>query len=281
MTVIFKARTSGAYFFKICIELLSNNLRTGCFKIDKTGLNLRMEDHHHTMMVDLFLEADNFTVYKFKSDEPRLMGINLGHFHKLLKSVKKKDSMQLSIDSENPTELQIRVIPKEHNRVTTSTVTIQEKQAVFLSIPAEYKSPVNIPSTDFQKMIKDLATIGKDIKVAAKRFHMMFRCDAGSIIKRDVEFGEANNSDSDSDSDEDEDDLYDHVFKTDQFTRVTKLANLGNIIQIYPANGMPLKLHSKVGDLGVIDIYIKSQSDLEMERLERAALHSDSEEDYE
>ena len=65
MTILFKAKTQQAYCIKILGELLSNNIKTGCFVIDETGIFLRMMDHHRKILIDLALHAENFTIYKF------------------------------------------------------------------------------------------------------------------------------------------------------------------------------------------------------------------------
>jgi hypothetical protein len=41
-------------------------------------------------------------MYKYTAQTPKIyMGINLNHFHKMLKSIKKKDSIVLFIDAAN------------------------------------------------------------------------------------------------------------------------------------------------------------------------------------
>ena len=131
MTIIFKCKSNEAYCLKILAELLTNNIKTGCFEIDETGISLCMMDHHRRVLIDLKLYSENFSVYKFKSKKMYL-GINLNHFHKMLKSIKKKDSIQLYIDDASPTDLAIRVIPKENNRITTSYVKIQSIQNLII-----------------------------------------------------------------------------------------------------------------------------------------------------
>ena len=51
MTILFKAKTNCAYTIKILAELLKNNLKTGCFFIDKDGIQLSMMDHHETILI--------------------------------------------------------------------------------------------------------------------------------------------------------------------------------------------------------------------------------------
>ena len=265
MTIIFKCKTSEAFLIKILAELLQNNIKTACFTIDKTGIKLRMMDHHRKILIDIALDADNFSLYKYKSNTPRSVGLNLNHLHKMLKTIKKKDSLQLFIDDENQTELGIKVIPKENNRTTTSTIKILNVQNIDIDLPGglnNYGKPVIVPSSEYQKTIKDMNNIGNLINVTSKNFHIRFQCDAGGVIKRKVEFGELEDSDNEY---SEEDNEYNQYFYTEQLSRVTKISGLSSTIQIFTKEGHPLLIKSSIGNIGKISIYIKSKELLEHE----------------
>jgi proliferating cell nuclear antigen len=260
MPVLFKCKTGEAYYIKVLAELLTNNLKTGCFEVSEKNISLRMFDHHRKTMVDLELLAENFSVYKYKLENNFCLGLNLNHFHKMLKSIKKKDSLQLFIDSDNPTELGIKTIPKENTRITTSGIKIQTIQNLDIDIPEGYGKPVIVLSSEFQKMCKDLSSIGStNITVVAKNFHIEFIADADGILKRKVVFGE-NDDSSDEDDNNDSNPEYTATFATDQLSRITKLAGLSGNMQIFPASGnLPLLFRSNIGSLGKIAIFIKSK----------------------
>jgi len=257
MPVTFKCKTGEAYHIKILAELLTNNLKTGCFEVREDGINLRMFDHHRKTLVDLSLMAENFSMYKFKNDKTFCMGLNLNHFHKMLKSVKKKDSLELFIEGNDSNELGIRTIPKENTRITTSGIKIQAIQNLDIDVPVGYGKPVIVPSVEFQKMCKDLSSIGStNIKVIARNFQIQFIADADGILKRKVVFGEQSTPD---DSDSEDDIEYNATFATDQLARITKLAGLSGNMQIFPARSdLPLLFRTSVGSLGKISIYVKS-----------------------
>ena len=260
MPVLFKCKTGEAYYIKVLAELLTNNLKTGCFEVSEKSISLRMFDHHRKTMVDLELLAENFSVYKYKLENNFCLGLNLNHFHKMLKSIKKKDSLQLFIDSDNTTELGIKTIPKENTRITTSGIKIQTIQNLDIDIPEGYGKPVIVLSSEFQKMCKDLSSIGStNITVVAKNFHIEFIADADGILKRKVVFGE-NDDSSDEDENDDSNPEYTATFATDQLSRITKLAGLSGNMQIFPASSnLPLLFRSNIGSLGKIAIFIKSK----------------------
>lgn len=261
MTIIFKAKTTDAYHFKILIELLTNNIKVAHFEIDQEGIKLCMMDTHRKILVDLNLLAENFNVFKLVGKKMYL-GINLAHLHRLVRSIKKKDSLQLFIDDKNLTKLGIRFIPKENNRITTSYVTIQMVQEIAIGIPTGYVKPIIISSSDFSKMNKDLSSIGNMINVSSRNFRIKFSCETGGILERNVDFGEIDDDLDDNDNTKNIND-YNQNFLTEQLSRITKISGLSSQIKIFP--GKPLLFRSKIGNIGEISLYIKSKEEVDAE----------------
>lgn len=264
MPTIFKCKTSDGYSFKILAELLQNNIKTACFEIDQDGIKLCMMDHNRTILINLTMDADKFLIYKYKPKEKMYLGINLTHFHRMLKSIKKRDSIQLFINDNSITDLGIKVIPKEYNRVTTSYIKIQTIQNLDIDLPEGYNRPVIVSSSEFQKMCKGLIHISNQTSIMSKGFLIRFSSDAGGVMKRYTEFGDTEDTDSDSDDSIDTPE-YNEEFETEQLTRITKLAGLGNTMQIYSKSNLPLLIKSTIGSIGDISIYLKSKSLVEVE----------------
>lgn len=256
MTIIFKAKSQEAYVIKITAELLSNNIKTGCFVIDETGIYLCMMDHNRRVLINLELKAEGFSLYRFNSKRMYL-GLNLSHLHRMCKSIKKKDSIELYIDDASPNDLAIKVIPKENNRITTSFIKIQNIQNLDIDLPETISKPIIVSSSELQKMLKDFGSIGNTLNISSRNFKIRFSCNAGGILKRMVEFGE------DDELDEGDDKDFSQEFNTEQLCRITKISGLSNNIQIYA--GKPIRFSSNVGNLGKISIYIKSKDQLENE----------------
>lgn len=262
MTMIFKAKTREGYALKVLAELLQNNIKTACFEIDDVGMRLRMMDHHRTILIDLLLEADNFSVYKYKPSEKMTLGINLSHFHKMLKLIKKRDSVCFFISDTSVTDLGIKIIPKENSRVTTSFVKIQNAQNLDIDVPEGYGKPVIVSSSDFQKMCKGL-NISTMTRIIKKGFLVRFFNDVGDVMKRYTDLGETEDSDSEDEDTEDDatgDVDYSEDFDTEQLTKITKIAGLSPNMQIYLKRENPLLIRTTVASLGRISVYIKSKA---------------------
>lgn len=257
---LFTCKTNEAHVIKCLSELLQNNLKNTSFEIDQKGIRLKMTDSNKKILIDLELYAENFSLYKFKSPKKLFIGLNQGHFYKMLKTIKKKDSIVLFIDEEKPTDLGIQIIPKEKNRVTTSYIKIQNIQHLDIDVPDGYSNPVIVPSSEYQKMCKDMANISSTISVTSRKYNIKFSSNAGSVYSREVIFGE--NDDEDDGKIENTQD-----FDTEQLTRISKIAGLNNSgtnnMQIYQNNNLPLLFRSPTGSLGKISIYVKSREQIE------------------
>jgi proliferating cell nuclear antigen PCNA len=263
-TTIFNCKTIEAFHIKILAELLTNTLKNGCFEISKDEIVLKQFDNPRKALVHLVLYGKNFDVYSFSQEKIYFLGLNLNHFHKTLKSIKKKDSLQLFIDAKDSIQLGIKTIPKEKTRVSTSKIKIQNTQNLDIELPEGYNSPINVTSSDFQKMCKELNSVGSStIKVVAKKFFIEFIADADGILNRKIEFGDFEESIKYDDSN-----TYEGTFSTDQLTRISKISGLSNRMQIYAAKNLPLLFKSNIGSLGVISLYIKSKEISEEEMSE-------------
>lgn len=248
---LFRAKCHNAYLFKILSEILQTNLKTSCFQITSKGIFLRQMDVNRKTLVDVKLSAENFLSFYYPSDHSMFLGLTLNHLHKLLKTVKKKDSIGLYIKKNEPTELAIQVFPKENNRVTTSFLKIQRIQNILVDLPQGYKNSVVIPSSEFQKISKDILAIGKSVQISATLDTLEFSVDAGGILKRKVEYGNLHH--------EKQATTYNEEFETDQIIKISKICNLSTLIHIYCVSHLPVCISTQIGQLGKISVYIKNK----------------------
>jgi len=249
---LFFCKTSEGYIMKILAELLQNNIKNGCFVVSKKGITLRMTDSNRKILIDFELIADNFAQFKCKANDNMSIGLNFSHFYKMVKSIKKKDSVVFFIEEGKETELGIKVIPKEKNRITTSYVKIQNLQSLDIELPQGYQHSIIVPSNEYMKMIKDLNNMGGNmISVSSTSSQVRFGCNSNGVYSRDIIFG---------DEDHDDKEIRLQEFETEQLTRITKVAGLSTQIQIYQSEGLPILFKSNVGNLGKIYVYVKDKT---------------------
>jgi hypothetical protein len=254
----FRCKTDNAFRIKIMTEIISNVLKTSFWEIGPGGISLSMFDDSRKTMITVMLNADEFQYYTYNGNETIHIGINSSHLHKMLKSIKKKDNIELQIDTESSNDLKITTIPREQNRTTVSYIKIQTVQNLEVVNPTGYGHSIIIPSTDFQKMIKDLHTLNSE-KIIIKTANGIidFTADADGIMKRTVSFGEYNDTYKGVTSD---------FFSTEQIQRISKIAALYETIHVYPSsNVLPIQFKTKIGTLGEMSIFIKSDENISRE----------------
>jgi proliferating cell nuclear antigen PCNA len=261
---LFRCKTIDAYIFKILMELLHNIIKTACFEITPKKIGLRMMDSNRRTLIDLNLYAENFNFYYFSENiEGQVLniGLNLNHFYKMLKSIKKKDQLILFIEENKSSDLGIEIIPKDYSRLTISYVKIQNIQNLEIALPDKYERSILVMSNEFCKMCKDMFNMSNTISIIAKKFTIEFTCNVGSVYSRHVILGDTESQKFELASTEEFKEDYD----TEQLSRILKIAGLFNNINIHCALDMPLLLSSKVGILGEILIYLKSKKQLDNE----------------
>lgn len=206
---VFNTEITKGYILKVIVEILcGGSLQRVFFILDKSGISVRQADQCKTILYDINLPRKNMKSYTCK--KPMVVSINLKHLQVVLKNIKKKDSINMHINSKKPGKFFISVKPegsKDVSRVETSAVVYQEeKDYELLSLPKGYKHPMVISSSDFQK-VKRLTTIGKTIIISIQRSnYLSFKCDAGSgVYESELEFGKKKKTLDDTDSYESED----------------------------------------------------------------------------
>ncbi len=264
----FYCKTSEGHIVKGLAELLQNNIKSGALEIRPDGLFSKVTDTNKKILIDLELNGESFSTFKLKGAEgeagsstcPITIGLNNGHFYRMVKTSKKKDTISLFIDADRMGELGIEVMPKEKTRVTVSYIKIQRIQSLDIELPTGYGRPVIISSSEFQKMIKDMSNIGNAIEVRTKQRQISFSTVADSVFSRNVTFG-----------DEDEDDTSEDVqqtFDLDIFSRISKISSMSSQLMIYQHRELPLLIRSSVGTLGRISIYVKSKAQIEQSEVD-------------
>jgi len=256
---IFKATTEEGHRIKALAEVLSNILIDVCLTFDRDGITLRTVNNQKppNLLVNLTLKASQFNEYYCpKTLTP---GLSLQHFYERLKNIKKKDSLTLYIDKNDVNTLRIEKESYDTKQKLKCAVKIQKLPQIVADVPTDYGHPIHINTNGFQKGMKDLQSASNKVKVYAKGTFINFSGNVEGLYSVDIPFGELKDTD---------DEEYEDVFVTKNFSQLTKVSGLKDKMQIYVPKSdseldIPLKIDISVGDLGNLEIYIKSTSQME------------------
>lgn len=265
---LFRCKTTDAYIFKILTELLHNIIKTACFEISAKKIVLRMMDSNRRTLIDLALHADSFNLYYFSplvENGVLNIGLNLNHFYKMLKSIKKRDQLFLFIQENNVSDLGIHIVPRDQSRVTKAFVKIQNIQNLEIALPDAYDHSILVASNEFSKMCKDMFNMSSSISITTQKYSIGFLCNVGSVYSREVILGETS---LEAASDAEDYESFTEDYDTEQLSRILKIAGLHSGLIIKSKKNMPLQISSKVGVLGEMSIFIKSKRQLDDENLQ-------------
>lgn len=250
-----KAKTKEGFNIKLISEFLSNSIKFPHFYINQKGIYLRSTDPNREMLTDLDLPKENFPV--FKCPKPLYFTVNSSHLYRLLKTIKKKDSVTLFIDETRPMKLGICVEQNDENsdKVTTY-INIVYVQPEEIDLPEGYGDPIVVTSKHFQKL-KALHSIGNEMKISVHGSVIKFFVNGKDLFSREISIG-------DEDDDDEQPRTYCHTFSTALITQLTKCAGQSGNIQIFYDDELPLKIKMKTGTIGTLTVYIKSKELIEM-----------------
>lgn len=257
----FYCKTDQAYIFKLLIDLIQSNIKDAPITIDKDGIRLAKSDTDNTTCITFDLKADNFTIYNYDSDTPKHFGVNVIHLFKMLKSIKKKDMLELLLDDESSDVLTI--IHSVQGKVEKSTINIQEYQIEDIELPTKYTDHVSFQAQEYQKTCKMLESISKIAGIKMTPDGISFASKMPHMFNKHIHLGKYNENEV----------IYDQTFDTQQLNNLKRISGLGIssgsiTFSIYRDNELiPLMIKTSVGTLGKICIYTKSKEKLENEKL--------------
>ena len=254
---LFYCKTQDGHIIKTLFELLQNNIKNGIYIFNKDGIFMTQTDNNKNILINLVLHPQNFNIYKIQDQLTH--GFNHNHIYRMLKTIKKKDTVSLFIDKDKHLDLGIEIVPKEKNRTTTSYIKLQSIQSYQIELPSGYGKPILIPSGEYQKMIKDMNNMANTVKIINMGTQIKFVCSNDAVYTREVLFGE-----------KDPDTEYEHfeqIFDTETLVRISKISGLSSSIQIYQNRDKPLYICSNVGNLGQISIFIKDKDQIEHDNI--------------
>ena len=260
---LFRAKTkeSDAFVIKVLGELISNVVKWAPFTVNEKGISLNQRDERNEQWIEVFLNKENFHV--FKCDQPINFLVNSMTFYKMLKTIKKKDTINIFITADDPLRLGITVEQATEKNKVTTYIKISYNRPEDIQLGNDimsYTKPLIISSKEFQKM-KILHAISKEIKLFSNNGELKFLCDAGEIYSRELIINTEDDDETDGLPNN-----YEQTYNTQCITQLTKCAGQsGNTVHLFIQRELPLKIRMRAGNLGEMIIYIKSKEMLELE----------------
>ena len=243
--------------FRTLMTALKDILLETNISFTKEGIKIINMDKSHTILAHLSLEAQNFELYDCKMDKI-IIGVNMFHLFKLINTIDNDDTLTIYIEEADYTDgiVQFLGLKFENGDIkqckTQKLRLIEPDSDEFEEPNVHFSSVINLPSSDFQKIIRDLSCISERLEIKSVGNELIFRCEgqfATAEVKREessggMEFIEKQDSDK----------IIQGEFSLKNLGYFIKCTNLCSQIEMYLENDLPLVVKYYVASLGTIKL---------------------------
>ncbi|KAL6777739.1 PCN1B [Auxenochlorella protothecoides x Auxenochlorella symbiontica] len=169
---MFEARLAQGALLKKVVEAIKDLIEDANFDCNSSGFSLQAMDSSHVSLVALSLRADGFEHYR--CDRNVSMGMKLASLSKILKCANGDDAITMKSEDNGDTITFMFESP-EQERLSEFDLKLMDIDSEHLGIPDnEYDATVKLPAAEFQRIVKDLSTIGDTVEISVTKDAVKF-----------------------------------------------------------------------------------------------------------
>jgi proliferating cell nuclear antigen len=243
--------------FRILMNALKDILLDTNIIFTKEGMRIINMDKTHTILVHLFLKTENFEFFECKYDKI-IIGVNMLHLFKLITSIDNDDTLTIYIENEDyndgiVSDLGLKFENGDIKQCKIQKLRLIEPDQEELELPhLEFSSIINMPSSDFQKIIRDMASISEKLEIRSVGDELIFKC-CGQFARAEIRRTETTGN-MQFIQKKTANDVIQGEFSLKNLIYFIKCTNLCNQIEIYLENNRPLIVKYSVASLGDIKL---------------------------
>jgi len=170
--MVLEAQLQEAALFKKIIEAMRELCKEVNFDCSEKGLSVQSMDSSHVALVSLILRESAFV--DFKCDRPTSLGMNVESLAKIFKMCGPSDSLKLRYQNDADT-LNFQCESNADDRIADFDLKLMQIESEHMEIPEQqYKVVIKMPSSEFQKVCRDLREFGETMTVTATKEGVKF-----------------------------------------------------------------------------------------------------------
>ena len=245
--------------FRTLMTALKDILLETNISFQPDGIRIINMDKSHTILVHLYLAAQNFEFYECKK-EKIIIGVNMFHLFKLINSIDNDDTLTIYIENADYVDgivshLALKFENGEIKQCKTQKLRLIEPDPEELQYPdVKFASIINLPSADFQKIIRDLSCISDKLEIKSVGNELIFKC-SGQFASAEIHRAESDGS-MEYILKQDSTKIIQGEFSLKNLGYFIKCTNLCQQIEVYLENDLPLIVKYNVASLGEIKLYL-------------------------
>lgn len=243
--------------FRTLMTALKDILLETNITFEPDGMRIVNMDKSHTVLVHLFLAAQNFEFYECKKDKI-IIGVNMFHLFKLINTIENEETLTIYIENSDYVDgivsyLTLKYENGEIKQCKTQKLRLIEPDPEELQYPdVTFSSIINLPSTDFQKIIRDLTCISDKLEIKSVGNELNFKC-SGQFASAEIHRAESDGSMSFT-LKQDSSKIIQGEFSLKNLGYFIKCTNLCQQIEVYLENDLPLVVKYNVASLGELKL---------------------------
>ena len=247
--------------FRTLMTALKDILLETNITFAKDGIKIINMDKSHTILAHLSLGAQNFELYECKMDKI-IIGVNMFHLFKLINTIDNDDTLTIYIEEADYTDGIVQFLGLKFENGDIKQQKIQKLRLIEpdneeLDVPdVKFSSVLNLPSADFQKIIRDLSCISDKIEIksvaTSEGAELIFRC-SGGFANAEIRRAESDGS-MEFIQKQDVSKIIQGEFSLKNLSYFIKCTNLCSQIEMYLENNLPLVVKYNVASLGEIKL---------------------------
>ncbi|ETO04484.1 hypothetical protein RFI_32911 [Reticulomyxa filosa] len=251
----------GELFRKLIVSI-QDLVQDGNFMCDSNGISLQGMDSSHVALVAMALKKEGFADYR--CDRDVTLGINFANLGKILKCMGSKDRLSIRAQEEGDSALFV-FESEDSNRMSNFELKLMQIDQEQLGVPeTQYKAVIRMPSSELQRICKDLSAIGDTVSISATKEGIKFSVGgdigSGDMTLRQSDSGEVDGDDSEKIMIELEEPVQQN-FALRYLNNFTKASSLSSMVTLSLGTDMPLVIEYKMDNLGYIRYYLAPKID--------------------
>ena len=243
--------------FRTLMTALKDILLETNISFQPDGIRIINMDKSHTILAHLFLAAPNFEFYEC-TKEKIIIGVNMFHLFKLINSIDNDDTLTIYIENSDYNDgvvshLALKFENGVIKQCKTQKLRLIEPEPEELVYPdVKFSSIINLPSADFQKIIRDLSCISDKLEIKSVGNELIFKC-SGQFASAEIHRAESDGS-MGFVLKQDSAKIIQGEFSLKNLGYFIKCTNLCSQIEVYLENDLPLVVKYDVASLGSIKL---------------------------
>jgi proliferating cell nuclear antigen len=247
--------------FRTLMTALKDILLETNITFEPDGIRIINMDKSHTILAHLYLPSQNFEMYECKK-EKIIIGVNMFHLFKLINTIDNDDTLTIYIENSDyidgiVSHLALKFENGIIKQCKTQKLRLIEPEPEELQYPdVKFSSIINLPSADFQKIIRDLSCISDKLEIKSVGNELIFKC-SGQFASAEIHRTESDGS-MGFILKQDSSKVIQGEFSLKNLGYFIKCTNLCQQIEVYLENDLPLVVKYDVASLGSVKLCLSS-----------------------